>query len=1000
VIVSRLSRIACLLSTAMAVASPIAAAPPDWSLREYTQTTWTHRDGIPLAAPLFIRQTTDGYLWFTSERTLVRFDGVKFVAMPNLCGWVQAIEAGTNGSLWILCRQPTFRLLQRSATGHVIDVPLPDWPLGAGTGSAMFTDSQGRLWLFGPVIGRLEADGTFRELGRVPGVGARSMVEDSAGTFWLSSQPSHIRIQNDRLEYVPIPERMALASSRAGAVFGCEAEGVYAFSGTSKVLLARAPPGVRFAVANDCIRVDSSGALWVATRQHGIARISGGRVETISSPNEPGSATSCVFVDREDNIWVASTAGLHRFRKPHARLLSSLNVRAPWQPFNVFIDSRDNIWMRGLDEFVRVNPERGIEELVAGLVPNAIAEDSDGQIWVATAQEIGRLDGRSFRPVRDAAGAPVRGVQQFSLDANGHLWAVSRNVGVYQVTPGPPRRILEVADAAADLLVSSQSGTWVTTRNGVRQFTPDGKSVLHELQPETTFYAAQTLAEVGNAIWFGDTEGLWRWRGGQTTRWTRAHGLPASGGVQEITTDRAGRLWLMTLGGIVVLSLSELDAVPDGHAGPLRFVQIGALDRVVAHQMAFVSSPRIAKDREGRLYFATQDSVAIVDPSALVESSLRPTIVLESVLADSRALETATAARLTSPSKLEFDYTSLSLRSPENIRFRYKLEGHDADWIEAGGARQATYGALSPGAYTFRVIGSGSEGVWNEEGASYAFRIVPFFYNTWWFRTLALTVVAAAMVGTHRLRVRGLTRQMQVRFEERLAERTRIAQELHDTLLQGTLAASMHVQLANEVLEDVPSSPVVEEMRAPLRRATQLLTQVADEGRAAVSGLRSAPDREDLAQTLYRVAEDQPNDEDIAFRVTVRGTTRALKPEIVDEVGRIAREAVVNAYKHSRARAIDVELAYAPSRFTCIVRDDGQGIHEPVIDRGREGHWGLPGMRERAERVGGELHLRSSAAAGTEVELSLDGRLAYVADRHGSFVRWWRTTRFRRASTS
>ena len=291
--------------------------------------------------------------------------------------------------------------------------------------------------------------------------------------------------------------------------------------------------------------------------------------------------------------------------------------------------------------------------------------------------------------------------------------------------------------------------------------------------------------------------------------------------------------------------------------------------------------------------------------------------------------------------------------------------------MDAGGTRQALYGPLPPGSSHFKVIGSGSEGVWNDEGASYAFEIVPLFYNTWWFRTMALLSVAFIVVATHRLRVRRLTNRMQLQFEARLAERTRIAQELHDTLLQGTLAASLHAQLAEQALQAAPPSPALENVRSPLKQAMVLLSDVARESRAVLGGLRSRicqhRHRPGAAPGRWRTAESRRH------RISRRGGWHPAAAEAARGRGCDAdrREAVVNAYQHAGARLVEVELVYAPDSFQCIVRDDGCGIEERVLERGRDGHWGLAGMRERAERSGGELHLRSSVAAGTEVTTSL-----------------------------
>jgi signal transduction histidine kinase len=298
------------------------------------------------------------------------------------------------------------------------------------------------------------------------------------------------------------------------------------------------------------------------------------------------------------------------------------------------------------------------------------------------------------------------------------------------------------------------------------------------------------------------------------------------------------------------------------------------------------------------------------------------------------------------------------------------------------------------------VIGGSGEGVWNEQGATFAFEIIPAFYDTWWFRTVALLSLVSAIAAGYRRRVQHVTQQLQVRFDERLAERTRIARDLHDTLLQGTLAASLQAQLAEQMLSDlVPDVPAVSAARGPLHSAVQMLARVASEGRATLAGLRASPEFAELVAALAEVARDQRSTDAITFRVTVEGDRRQLHPHIAEDTLYIAREAIVNAYKHSRCRTIDVTLLFGEDRFQCVVRDDGLGIDQQLIAHGRDGHWGLTGMRERAERCGGVLHVRSSGAAGTEVEFALTRRLAYVEAGRPSRWRWW-SLAARRQNTS
>ncbi|MBC7932346.1 MAG: sensor histidine kinase [Rubrivivax sp.] len=260
----------------------------------------------------------------------------------------------------------------------------------------------------------------------------------------------------------------------------------------------------------------------------------------------------------------------------------------------------------------------------------------------------------------------------------------------------------------------------------------------------------------------------------------------------------------------------------------------------------------------------------------------------------------------------------------------------------------------------------------------------PAFWQTWWFRSLVGLACLFALFAIYRYRLRLLTRQLNVRFEERLAERVRIAQELHDTLLQGVISASMQLHVVMENL--AADSPA----RAPLSHIQQLIGQVIEEGRNAVQGLRSDGTHSlDLEQAFSRLRQDLRVEESSGFRVVVEGRPRPLHPVIRGEVYSIGREALVNAFRHSRAGSIEVEVEYAASHLRVLVSDDGCGIDSEVLRSGREGHWGLSGMRERAELIGARLKVRSRAAAGTEVELSVPGHIAYGTQSSGRKFRWF-----------
>ena len=319
-------------------------------------------------------------------------------------------------------------------------------------------------------------------------------------------------------------------------------------------------------------------------------------------------------------------------------------------------------------------------------------------------------------------------------------------------------------------------------------------------------------------------------------------------------------------------------------------------------------------------------------------------------------------------------YTGVSLHAPDRVRFRHRLDGFDSAWSEPVATQEAVYTNLAPGTYRFRVTASGGDGLWSGPEAVVPFTIAPALWQSAWFRLAAVLAVAAAAFVVYSWRLGQATRRLNAAFEERLAERTRIARELHDTLLQGFVSASMQLHVA---VDQVPEpSPA----RSLLERVQKLMRQVIEEGRNTVQGLRTVEhDSGDLAQALSRVSEELAGGASADLRVIVDGTPRPLHPSVRDELYRIGREALLNAFRHARAKRIEVELEYARRAVRLLVRDDGVGVDPEVLREGRDGHYGLSGMRERAERIGGRLRLWSAPGAGTEVELKVRSRVAFAA---------------------
>jgi signal transduction histidine kinase len=379
-----------------------------------------------------------------------------------------------------------------------------------------------------------------------------------------------------------------------------------------------------------------------------------------------------------------------------------------------------------------------------------------------------------------------------------------------------------------------------------------------------------------------------------------------------------------------------------------------------------------ARSPDGRLWFANGVALQMIDPGHLTGNVLPPPVHVEQVVADRKNFSPRKDLRLPPLTRdLEIDYTALSFVVPQKVRFRYILEGRDAAWQEPGTRRQAFYSDLRAGRYRFRVIACNNDGVWNDVGATLDFIVTPAWYQTNWFRILCVVSGIVILMALHKLRLRQIARTISSRFDERLAERTRMARDLHDTLLQ-TLQGSKLV--ADGALK--PSTDAIR-MRRALEQLSLWLGRATQEGRAALNSLRMGTTQtNDLAEAFRRVTENGLIPNSMAVTFSVVGDAREMHPIVRDEIYRIGYEAIRNASAHSSASRLEVELRYT-SDLALRVSDNGTGIDPAIADAGRDGHFGLQGMRERAARISGKLTIVSSANSGTEIELTVPGGIIF-----------------------
>jgi signal transduction histidine kinase len=643
----------------------------------------------------------------------------------------------------------------------------------------------------------------------------------------------------------------------------------------------------------------------------------------------------------------------------------------------------------------------------------------DGTVWVGNFQAVDFLRGDTVSAIREGRGLPGRNVTTLFEDHAGRLWlGIDRGLWVYNqgvfrairhadgtglgiifsitedidhsiwVRAGPYLDRIEDTTLREEVTSPQISTAYIVTAdpgggillglvNGdLVRYQPGKTSTLPAPAGERPRQIRDLLAEPDGSVWGTNLDGLIRWKDGMRRELGVLNGLPCDG-IYALVKDDRGNIWLPSRCGLIVIDKPQLDAWWER---PERTVQTRLIDVFDGVQPGLTSlKPQIVRTPDGRLWFVNSILLQMVDPDHLPHNSLPPPVHIEGITANREQYQPEDGLRL--PPKirdLQIDYTALSFVVPQKVRFRYKLEGHDTTWQEVGTRRQAFYTNLPPGNYSFQVRACNNDGVWNETGAALAFGIAPAWYQTWTFLLLSAATVLLLLWAFYQLRIRQVAAAMGARFDERLGERTRLARELHDTLLQTIQACKM---VADDAFEG--SDPA--RMRRAIERLSDWLAQAIREGRATLNALRtSTTQTNDLGQSFRRATEDVPTQSAMQVELSVHGEPREMHPIVRDEVYRIGYEAIRNAEMHSQASRLEVELRYTQD-LALRISDNGCGIDSGAM---KDGHFGLVGMRERAERIGGKLTLVSSPASGTEITLVVPGRLIFRGPGPGQRTVW------------
>jgi len=973
---------------------------PNRSLSQYVREHWNTESKFPGGAVNAIAQTSDGYLWIGTDRGLFRFDGFNFmqVSFSSIVDSskvpILGLLTDASGSLWVRVQGSDVLRLKK---GKFESVAYGSGRVGPHV-TAVSTDRNRAV---------LVSDanhGTFRFRGEnperlatpemVPGSSpVISVAEASEGSLWLGTLGAGLfLLGDDRVAAVNtgLPERKInclLPISKEDLWVGTD-NGLYQWNGKDfrRVALPYSLDNVQVL----SLLRDRDSNVWVGTAR-GLLRINANGISFSDEKDLRGSgAINTLFEDREGNVWVGGGRGFGRIRDTVFMTYSSATDSRFERPGPIDVDAAGRTWFAPGQGGSYTLKDGHIQRVSTSLPANEVVYSITGrrdEMWIGRQRGgLTRLEVRNgtvtSQTYTNADGLAQNSVFVVLKSRDGSVWAGTLSSGVSRFQDGRFTTYTAASGLAANTVSSileARDGTmWFATSNGLSSLSNGQWKTYRKQDGLPSANVICLFEDSSGTLWGGTSAGLAFLVSGNI----QVPSLPDE--LREpifgMTEDKNGWLWITTSNHVLQMARDKL---LQGKLEPGDIREYSAEDGLPSNE-GVNRSRSVLSDSEGRIWISLKGGLSVVDPSHLATSWPPAIPHVEAVTADGIAINATDLMRVPAGRKrITFAFTALSLAVPERIRFRYFLEGFDHQWSEPNAAREAVYTNLGPSTYRFRLLASNSYGEWNGSESIVAFEVEPAFWQTWWFRSTLALLMACIVLVLYRLHLHRLTQELNMRFEERLDERTRIAQDLHDTLLQGLISASMQLHV---VADQMPADSAA---KPKLSRLLELMRRVIEEGRNAVGGLRS-PQRGilDLGEAFSQVQKEFVGHDEAELHVIVEGTPRPLHPFIRDEIYRIGREALTNAFRHSRAKTIEVELEYATDELRVLVRDSGIGFDPKVLQFGRDGHWGLSGMRERAKRIDARLRVLTRPAAGTEVELTVPGRLSYVSDGSGGASKW------------
>jgi signal transduction histidine kinase/ligand-binding sensor domain-containing protein len=983
---------ACALAATLATVQAAWGLDPHRALSQYSRTVWTQQHGLPQDTIRAITQTSDGYLWLGTDEGLARFDGYDFVTFRKTDGLlsnsITALTAGRDGSLWIGTRAGLSRYLNRRFQNYTRADGLPDDSI-----SSLFIDHAGLLWIAaGGHLSRFDGSAFTNMLreSAVPMRSVRAIAEDRHHTLYVAGNNAVVRMDGSKFTHLIDPSELrtdfpgGIQVDRAGHVWVEGVRGLIELSPDGALRRYSSREGLPDSFGLNGAWEDRDGNLWAGTNA-GLARLENGRFTTEGVKRE---SIRCLFEDREGNLWAGTTGGLVRYSDTVFKVYGKPEGLPSDEPNTIYQDRHGRIWIGFLDgRLVRSNPQppwtfKEAPEIPPGRV-YAIHESRNGELLIATRNGLVRWREGSVRTFVPPDPQGRKSVYEAIEDSEGRIWLALPN-GLGRLRGDKFESLIQTGP----LLLESSFVTLAAGPDGSIWAGSISKGLFHvNRKGETHAYTAadglgseqlrSVYVDPDGTLWAGTLGGgLNAFRDGKLVRFTAGDGL-LSDNITHLLDDRES-LWLSTTRGICQVSKNELREFTSHHIKALHPVNYGVTNGLRSAQC----SPEVGgggmRDRNGNLWFVTTRGAAVYSKLASARSSAPPEVHLIDMSTEGRPLANyeqedyghaglpgaVTDIPQIPPGsgRVQFRYSAIHLAAPEAVRYSYKLEPLEKDWVRAGPRRGVNYNSLAHGAYRFSIRAELPDGTSGQ--ATYQFAVLPYFYETTPFRALEAVLAAGLIWMLYRLRVR----QIRSRYALVLEERGRIARELHDTLAQGFVGIASQLDVVDMCLPDAEAA------RESLSLARKMARHSLTEARRSLMDLRAAAlDGRDVGSALQAAVPRWTAGSGVEAEVQVSGNPNGLTDDIAQHVFRIAQEAVTNTVKHARATKLSVSLCRdSRSLFLCVA-DNGCGFQPDQAFDSSNGNFGLLGIRERAESIGGELRLETRPGEGTRLELKVPG---------------------------